>query len=152
MDTYNTADKAKKSKAGVNEILNNTHITLVRDVEKKGTFPRYGVRHLKLWNDLIVSGKSKSIGDEPSWEEYISEIGVPPKDRNAVRKTDQHKDTTDVTTNQLLQTIVLQNQQKNETFQNALLAMMNTNMTMLQVKGHSTYIMFNQCLGVFEWV
>ena len=47
---------------------------------------------------------------------------------------EKEKDKSDATTNQLLQTIVLQNQAKNETFQNALLAMMNTSMTMLQVR------------------
>ena len=66
----------------MNEIWNNTHIRLVRDLEKKGTFSRYGERHLKLWTDLIVSGTSKGVGDEPLWEEFINEIGVPPKGRD----------------------------------------------------------------------
>jgi hypothetical protein len=133
MDIYKKAE-AKKSKASVNETWNNTHIMLVRDLEKKGTFPRYGVRHLKLWTDLIVSGRSKGVGDEPSWEESINEIGVPPKGRDDKQNKEKRKDKSDTTTNQLLQTIVLQNQAKNETFQNALLAMMNTSMTMLQVR------------------
>ena len=134
MDTYDTGERTKKSKASVNEIWNNTHIRLVRDLEKKGIFSRYGVRHLKLWTDLIVSGTSKGVGDEPLWEEFINEIGVPPKGRDEKQNKEKQKDKSNVTTNQLLQTIVLQNQAKNETFQNALLAMMNTSMTMLQVR------------------
>lgn len=90
------------------------------------------MRHLKLWTDLIVSGTSKGVGDEPLWEEFINEN--PPKGRYEKQNKEKQKDKSDVTTNQLLQTIVLQNQAKNETFQNALLAMMNTSMTMLQVR------------------
>ena len=134
MDTYDTGERTKKSKASVNEIWNNTHIRLVQDLEKKGIFSRYGVRHLKLWTDLIVSGTSKGVGDEPLWEEFINEIGVPPKGRDEKQNKEKQKDKSNVTTNQLLQTIVLQNQAKNETFQNAVLAMMNTSMTMLQVR------------------
>ena len=78
MYTCNTAETTKKLKASVNEIWNNTHVRLLRDLEKD-TFPRYGVKHLKLWTDLIVSGRSKGVGDKPSWEEFIREIGVPPK-------------------------------------------------------------------------
>lgn len=124
--------KEKKSKADSNEIWNSTHIRLVRDLEKKGTYTRYGVRHLKLWTDLIVSGKCKGFGDEPAWEEFISEIGVPPKSRTVEQKKNEQemKDNT----SQLLQTIILQNQTKKETFQNALLAMMNTSVTLLQVR------------------
>ena len=103
-------------------------------LKKKVLFSRYGVRHLKLWTDLIVSGTSKGVGDEPLWEEFINEIGVPLKGRDEKQDKEKQKDKSDVTTNQLLQTIVLQNQAKNETFQNALLAMMNTGMTMLQVR------------------
>ena len=56
--------------------------------------------------------------------------------RDEKQNKEKLKDKSDVTTNQLLQTIVPQNQAKNETFQNALLAMMNTSMTMLQVRFH----------------
>ena len=92
------------------------------------------MRRLKLWADLIVSGKSKGVGGKPLWEKFINEIGVPPKGRDEKQNNEKQKNKSDVTTNQLLQTIVLQNQAKNETFQNALLAMMNTSMTMLQVR------------------
>lgn len=135
MSTCDIGDQ-QKSKAGVNEVWNNTHIHLVQDLQKKGTFTRYGVRHLKLWTDLIVSGKSKGVGDEPPWEDFISEIGVQPKHRSVAGNKDD-QDRNNMNTNQLLQTIVLQNQVKNESFQNTLLAMMNTSMTMFQVRDNS---------------
>lgn len=90
---------------------------------------------MKLWTDVIVSGKCKGVGDEPGWEEFISEIGVPPKSQT-VEPKENEQDTKD-NRSQLLQTIILQNQTKKENFQNVLLAMMNTSVTLLQ--GYNYY-------------
>ena len=69
----------------------------MRDLEKKGTYTRYGVRHLKLWTDLIVSGKCKGVGDEPTWEEFISEIGITPKSQTVEQKKKNEQEMKDST-------------------------------------------------------
>lgn len=87
-----------------NDIWNDVHCDLVRELEKKGIITRYNVRHLKLWIDLIVKGKSAGVGNEPNWEEFIDIIGVPPKKRR--------------------ETFILQNQTNTEVFQTSLLAIL----------------------------
>lgn len=87
-----------------NDIWNDVHCDLVRELEKKGIITRYNVRHLKLWTDLIVKGKSAGVGNEPNWEEFIDIIGVPPKKRR--------------------ETFILQNQTNTEVFQTSLLAIL----------------------------
>ena len=56
---------SKKVKTGENDLWNDIHCALVRDLEKKGILNRYGVKHLKLWTDQIIEGKSAGIGEEP---------------------------------------------------------------------------------------
>lgn len=87
-----------------NDIWNDVHCDLVRELEKKGIITRYNVRHLKLWIDLIVKGKSAGVGNEPNWEKFIDIIGVPPKKRR--------------------ETFILQNQTNTEVFQTSLLAIL----------------------------
>lgn len=72
------SSKAKKS---TKDFWNDVHCDLIRDLEKKGkgTMPRYSVRHLKVWTDHIIEGKSVGVGDEPRWENLIDLVGVPPK-------------------------------------------------------------------------
>lgn len=70
---------SKKIKTGENDLWNDVHCALVRDLEKKGILNRYGVKHLKLWTDQIIEGKSAGVGEEPKWENYIDQVGVPPK-------------------------------------------------------------------------
>ena len=65
---------AKKIKSGENDSWNEAHCMLVRDLEKKGIVGRYGVKHLKLWTDLTVQGKSAGIGEEPNWDDYQSHL------------------------------------------------------------------------------
>ena len=120
-----------------NELWNDIHYALVRDLEKKGALQRYGVKHLKLWTDLILEGKSAGVGEEPPWEEYIEQVGVPPKSpRDFTKKDDSTKSTS---TDDLLKAMILQNQQRleleskrAETFQNSLMAIMATGMSMFQ--------------------
>ena len=66
-----------KLKSDENDIWNNVHCSLVRDLEKKGILNRCGVKHLKLWTDEIINGKSTGIGDEPIWQNFIDQVGVP---------------------------------------------------------------------------
>ncbi|KAK3699693.1 hypothetical protein QZH41_014667, partial [Actinostola sp. cb2023] len=128
--------KGKKT-AVENELWNDIHCSLVRDLEKKGAVGRYGVKHLKLWTDLIVEGKSTGIGDEPSWEKHLEQIGVPPKSpRDSVRKASPNSVSS---TDDLLKAMIVQNQQRleletkrAETFQNSLMAIMATGVSMFQ--------------------
>lgn len=122
---------SKKIKRGENDLWNDVHCTLVRDLEKKGIVNRYGVKHLKLWTDQIVEGKSAGVGEEPKWENYIDEIGVPPKPpaRQSPQGEMASKQKT-ATTDDLLKAMIIQNQQRMdleskraETFQNSLLAL-----------------------------
>ena len=62
-----------------NESWNDIHVALVKDLEKRGTLWRYGTKHLKLWTDEIMSGKSAGINEEPVWEEHIDAVSVLPK-------------------------------------------------------------------------
>ena len=66
-------------KSAENDLWNEMHVRLVRDLEKRGTLWRYGAKHLKLWTDQIVSGTSGGVNDEPVWEEHIDAVLVPPK-------------------------------------------------------------------------
>lgn len=101
---------------------NDAHCSLVRDLEKKGTISRYSTRHLKLWTDHIMEGKSAGIGDEPQWEDYIDMIGVPPKkgrEKSCVKSPD-----TSSSGDQLLKAMLIQSQKSTEVFQNSLLAIL----------------------------
>lgn len=122
---------SKKIKTGENDLWNEVHCALIRDLEKKCTVNRYGVKHLKLWTDQIIEGKSAGIGEEPQWENYIDKIGVPPKPlaRQSPQAEMASKQKT-ATTDDLLKAMILQNQQRMEleskraeTFQNSLLAL-----------------------------
>ena len=122
---------SKKIKAGENDLWNEVHCALVRDLEKKGIVNRYGVKHLKLWTDQIIEGKSAGVGEEPKWENYIDQVGIPPKPpaRQSPQGEMASKQTT-ATTDDLLKAMIIQNQQRMdleskraETFQNSLLAL-----------------------------
>ena len=102
-----------------NDTWNDVHCDLVRDLEKKGTIVRYSIRHLKLWTDLIVDGKSAGVGDEPNWEEFIDIIGVPPKKRR-----DKSVGSPETSTDDFLKAMMIQNQKNTEVFQTSLLAIL----------------------------
>lgn len=122
---------SKKIKTGENDLWNDVHCALVRDLEKKGILNRYGVKHLKLWTDQIIEGKSAGVGEEPKWENYIDQVGVPPKP--PARRSPQGEMASKqkaATTDDLLKAMIIQNQQRMdleskraETFQNSLLAL-----------------------------
>ncbi|KXJ07601.1 hypothetical protein AC249_AIPGENE22761 [Exaiptasia diaphana] len=46
---------------------------------KKGKLWRYSHKHLKLWTDDIVEGRSYGIGAEPDWTAHIDKVVTPPK-------------------------------------------------------------------------
>lgn len=58
-------DKGGK-KAG-NDLWNDIHVSLGRDLEKKGIMWRYSLCHMNLWTDLDYEGKLAGIGEEPTW-------------------------------------------------------------------------------------
>jgi len=59
-----------------NETWNSIYLALVRDLKSKGIKHRYGVKHLKLWTDMIMDGRSQGIGEEPDWSEHLEEVIV----------------------------------------------------------------------------
>ena len=71
--------------AAENELWNDVHVSLVRDLEKKGVMWRYNINHLKHWTDAIVDGKSSGVGDEPDWDKCIDIVRVPPKNMRSNR-------------------------------------------------------------------
>jgi len=118
----------KKGKDSKNELWNQCHANLLRDLEKKGTLWRYNHRHLKVWTDLISEGKASGVGEEPNWEEHIAYVNIPPK-----RKERPNSLASDSSTNadNLLKMMFLQNQQRMEIedrrsqfLQNSFLSMM----------------------------
>ena len=64
-----------------NELWNNTHVQLVRDLEKKGTLWRFNSKHLTLWTDEIIKGNSAGINEEPDWEKHVEVVMVPPNSK-----------------------------------------------------------------------
>jgi len=50
-------------KGSENELWNDTHITLVQDLEKRGILWRYSSKHLKVWTDCIISGNSGGVNE-----------------------------------------------------------------------------------------
>ena len=123
---------SKKIKTGENDLWNDVHCALVRDLEKKkGILNRYGVKHLKLWSDQIIEGKSAGVGEEPKWENYIDQVGIspkpPPRQSAQGEMASRQKS---ATTDDLLKAMIIQNQQRMdleskraETLQNSLLAL-----------------------------
>ena len=130
-----------------NELWNEVHVSLVRDLEKKGVMWRYNINHLKHWTDAIVDGKSSGVGDEPDWEKCIDVVHVPPKNArssgaSSVNSEASSSSTPNSTVNQslvnnnspnLLELFILQSQQRMEieakradVFQSTLLAMMSS--------------------------
>ena len=72
-------DRSCTVKGSDNELWNDTHITLVQDLEKRGTLWRYSSKHLKLWTDCIISGNSGGVNDEPNWEDHIEAVSFSTK-------------------------------------------------------------------------
>lgn len=105
-----------------NEEWNDTHVQLVRDLEKKGILWRYSSKHLTLWTDEIINGNSGGINDEPKWEEHIEAVLVPPKSRRQslnTPKDDRNKSDLQST----LEMMIALDAKRNQTFQNALMQM-----------------------------
>lgn len=114
-----------------NELWNDTHVALVKDLEKRGTLWRYGTKHLKLWTDQIVSGNSGGASDEPIWEDHIDAVFAPPKTKRSPISSKAPVDPS-CSTNQMLQMMCLQ-QQRNDMIQTTLLACLANNSQKFQV-------------------
>jgi hypothetical protein len=63
---------AANSNKTENELWNDIHVSLVRDLEKKGIMWRYNISDLKLLTDMIYEGFLSGIGEEPIWEDHAS--------------------------------------------------------------------------------
>ena len=74
-----------------------------------------------LLTDQIIDGKSAGIGDEAECEQYTDLIGAPPKRRSEKMSSPQNQDTS---SDQLLKTMIIQNQRNTEMFQSSLLAIL----------------------------
>lgn len=127
-------ETSKKKITDKNELWNDVHCNLVRELEKLGTLQRYGHKHLKLWTDLIIEGKSGGVGEEPAWEKYIDVVGVPPKRRSLDKTVTQPAQPADKCDDQLLKTLLIQN--------STMMAMMSSNMCMMQQVHKNMYITF----------
>ena len=136
-----SVSKPKKiSKA--NDVWNDTHCSLVRGLEQKGKLYRYSHRHLTVWTDEIIAGKSNGIYEEPRWEDFIDIVGVPPKE-GRVSSTKTSKDfkgdnESSSTTDDLIKAMLIQNQQRMEletkrtdVFQTSLLAILANSPTVV---------------------
>lgn len=135
-----------------NELWNEIHVSLVRDLEKKGLLWRYGVKHLKLWTDLIMDGKCCGVGEEPQWEEHLEQVITPPKSKKT--NPSSSSSTTGSTSPEdkrsdrsIIELMMLQHQQsmqaesrRAEMFQKTLLTMMSANVGLLQAQVYFLFI------------
>jgi len=122
LELIDMAEAATRPKKTNNDLWNDLHCDLVRELEKKGTLSRYSVRHLKLWTDYILEGKSAGVGDEQKWEDHIDLVGVPPLKRK--EKENSVSPNTSSSADQLLRTMIIQNQHNTQLFQTSLLAIL----------------------------
>ena len=125
LDLVEMAEEAAQPKKSSNDCWNEHHIQLVKELEKKGTLSRYSVKHLKVWTDCILEGKSAGVGDEPNWGCYIDLVGVPPKKPHEKGKLPvAERSDSSPSTGDLLKALMIQNQQTTEFFQTSLLAIL----------------------------
>ena len=135
LDLVEMVEEATQPKKSSNDCWNEHHIQLVKELEKKGTLSRYSVKHLKVWTDCILEGKSVGIGDEPNWGSYIDLVGVPPKKSHEKGKlpVSESSDTSTPSTGDLLKAMMIQNQHTTELFQTSLLALLSNQRVQQQV-------------------
>ena len=127
-----------------NELWNEIHVNLVRDLERKGLLWRYGVKHLKLWTDMILDGKCSGVGEEPQWEEHLEQVIIPPKSRKSIPSSSSSTTSSSEGGNSdrsIIELMMLQHQQsmkaesrRAEMFQKTLLTMMSSNVALLQTQ------------------
>jgi hypothetical protein len=140
---------AANGKRTENELWNDIHVSLVRDLEKKGIMWRYNISHLKLWTDMIYEGFLSGIGEEPMWEDHLEIVRVPPKSRRSNVNPSNSSlscnssnnssfngsfSTSTATNTNVMELLMLQNQQriemeakKADMFQTTLLALVSSN-------------------------
>lgn len=121
-----------------NELWNEIHVNLVRDLERKGLLWRYGVKHLKLWTDMILGGKCSGV------EEHLEQVIIPPKSRKSIPSSSSSTTSSSEGGNSdrsIIELMMLQHQQsmeaesrRAEMFQKTLLTMMSSNVALLQTQ------------------
>lgn len=124
-----------------NELWNEIHINLVQDLESKGLLWRYGVKHLKLWTDMIMDGKCSGVGEEPQWEEHLEKVIIPLKSRKRSASSSTTSPEGGKSDRSIIELMMLQHQQSTkaesrraEMFQKTLLTMMSSNVALLQTQ------------------
>ena len=127
-----------------NELWNEIHVKLVRDLESRGILWRYGVKHLKIWTDMIIDGKCSGVGEEPQWEEHLEQVIIPPKSRKRSPLLSSSTTTSSEgvkSDKSIIELMMLQHQQSMEAesrradmFQKTLLTMMSSNAVLLQTQ------------------
>lgn len=115
---------SNKEKKSSNDVWNNVHCDLIRELEKKGTISRYSTRHLKVWTDQIVEKKSVGAADEPKWENLIDLVGIPPRQGREKNKEKSPDTSSNTSGDDLLKTMLFQSQKNAEIFQTSLLAIL----------------------------
>lgn len=150
MNLFISTDKLQSRKrkldldqASDNEVWNELHVQLVRDLEKRGMLWRYGVKHLKFWTDLVLSGESSGVGEEPDWQQHLDKVHTPPKSRRSSPSTTASSSSTSSSEGGqplgMMGMFLIQNQQRmeaenrrSEMFQTTLLTLLSSNMSMLK--------------------
>lgn len=142
-----------KLKSSENEMWNSVHVSLVHDLEKKGILGRYGVKHLKVWTDEIINGKSAGVGEEPIWHNFIDQVGVPPKSPRDSITADVQPRNSATSTDDLIKAMIIQGQQRieienkrAEMFQTSVMAMIAASSQSLQQQ--VLYVEYNYIVQV----
>ena len=77
------------------------HLELRKALEQAGTLDRYGIKHLRLWTDLIRDGTVSGCHEEPDWSKYLHVVHVAPLPKRGLGFT-RARGQNDVLTNFLL--------------------------------------------------
>ena len=138
-----------------NELWNEIHVNLVRHLERKGLLWRYGVKHLKLWTDMILDGKCSGVGEEPQWEEHLEQVVIPPKSRKSIPSSSSSTtSSSDIGKSDrgITELVMLQHQQRMEAesrraemFQKTLLTLMSSNVALYQTQGKTCFCPSHGC-------
>lgn len=112
------SNTSKSSLKDNNATWNNIHVELRKKLEEKGQLSRFGMKHLRVWTDLIKNGEVSGPNEEPDWSKYKHIVDVEPITRNAISKTGilgQARGTSDLLTTMLLQQEIRREEERAET-------------------------------------
>lgn len=122
------------SSASENDLWNNTHVQLVRDLEKRGTLWRYSNKHLKVWTDQILDGGSSGVSEEPDWEKHMESVIIPPKSkRQSGGSPTQNNNSNQPSFQNTLDMMIALDAKRNDTLQSTLMMILAAQTSSLQV-------------------